>query len=106
MGCCPITKKVMQSAVMALDGHTYERQAIESWFSNHGTTSPITGRQLDSRLLVPNHAIRNIVRVFALSSAGFSFASSGATDVPRDVLDFVFGAIDGCSLARCAQVCN
>merc|ERR1719502_1682371 len=41
--CCPISKKVMSSAVLALDGHTCERQAIESWFGKHGNTSPVTG---------------------------------------------------------------
>ena len=41
MFVCPITKKVMQDPVMATDGYSYEKSAIEEWQKNHNT-SPTT----------------------------------------------------------------
>eukprot|EP01084_Bolivina_argentea_P114742 204225_1 len=32
---CPITKQIMQDPVMAFDGHSYERNAIESYLKIH-----------------------------------------------------------------------
>jgi len=34
---CPITQDVMREPVCTVDGHTYERIAIERWFVNHNT---------------------------------------------------------------------
>ncbi|KAK9814800.1 hypothetical protein WJX72_011673 [[Myrmecia] bisecta] len=51
--CCPITQVVVVDPVIAADGHTYERFAIESWFSSHNT-SPMTNEPVASRALVPN----------------------------------------------------
>ena len=36
------------------DGQTYERVQIEKWLSSH-STSPITGKELEHKTLVPNH---------------------------------------------------
>lgn len=57
---CPITLSVMRDPVIAEDGHSYERSAIEQWFgtSNH---SPKTGAPLRSTHLIPNHALRNTI---------------------------------------------
>jgi hypothetical protein len=60
---CPITLSVMRDPVIAEDGHSYERSAIEQWFgtSNH---SPKTGAPLRSTHLIPNHALRNTIEDF------------------------------------------
>ena len=55
---CPITQELMQDPVMATDGHTYERHAVERWFATR-LTSPKTGAALDLALLLPNHAMRH-----------------------------------------------
>ncbi len=57
---CPITLCVMTDPVLAMDGHTYERAAIERWLRAR-RTSPRTGAPLPSRQLVPNHAIRALI---------------------------------------------
>jgi hypothetical protein len=57
---CPITLCVMTDPVLAMDGHTYERAAIERWLRTR-RTSPRTGASLPSRQLVPNHAIRALI---------------------------------------------
>ena len=44
----------------AQDGHSYERAALEAWFRGHDT-SPRTGAALASKVLVPNHALRNSI---------------------------------------------
>ena len=55
---CPITQEVMQEPVIALDGHSYERVAIEQWFSSGRRTSPLTNAQMGSSHLTPNHTLR------------------------------------------------
>lgn len=62
---CPITMELMDDPVMAADGHTYERSAIERVFRN--TTyprSPVAGIVLESKHLIPNVAIRSMCREF------------------------------------------
>lgn len=51
----------MQDPVIAADGHTYERQAMEDWLTCHNT-SPVTGQQLHSLRLISNVAIRCAIR--------------------------------------------
>jgi len=61
---CPITQEVMDFPVMAADGHTYERDAIQEYFSRNKSVvrSPVTNQALPSLELIPNHAIRSMVR--------------------------------------------
>ena len=54
---CPITLSIMRDPVLAADGHTYEREAIEHWFSN-SNLSPKTGLRLTSTNLIENIALR------------------------------------------------
>ena len=56
---CPITQARMSDPVVALDGHTYERRAIEQWFSQGRLTSPVTNLRLPATTLVPNHALKS-----------------------------------------------
>ena len=44
---------------MAMDGHTYEREAIETWFRRHDT-SPMT-RAVIPPTLVPNVMARGLI---------------------------------------------
>ena len=60
---CPITYEVMTNPVVASDGHSYERAAIEYYYAQEGDrTSPLTRAQLEingGRLrLFPNIALR------------------------------------------------
>jgi len=55
---CPITLQPFVDPVLAEDGHTYERHAIEKWFiSKH--SSPVTNQHIGTRL-TPNHLARSI----------------------------------------------
>jgi hypothetical protein len=60
---CPITLELMRDPVFALDGHTYERAAIEDWFaqSKDGkSTSPKTRDEI-GRHLVPAHGTNALI---------------------------------------------
>lgn len=59
---CPISLVVMTDPVFTSDGHTYERKAIEQYFSLGRNISPMTGLPLPSQLLTPNIALRNIIQ--------------------------------------------
>ena len=50
----------MKEPVIAADGHTYERAAIEAWLL-HNSTSPVTGDSLLHMRLVPNILIRSLI---------------------------------------------
>jgi len=57
---CPLTKQIMSDPVIAADGFTYEREAIEQWFRSQNT-SPQTNLELPNTHLIPNHSLRSII---------------------------------------------
>jgi len=52
---------LMKDPVIAADGHTYERAAMQSWLALH-QTSPVTGAALSHAKLVPNVIIRGVIQ--------------------------------------------
>lgn len=58
---CPITLQLLEDCVLAGDGHTYERQAIVTWFSTGQTRSPVTNQQLEHQLLIPNYVLKKLI---------------------------------------------
>ena len=54
---CPITHELMRDPVVALDGHTYERDAITQWIATK-KRSPLTNEQLQAALVIPNITLR------------------------------------------------
>ncbi len=57
---CRLTRSIFIEPVLAMDGHTYEKTAIEDWLSKIGT-SPATGQPLFKEQLIPNLAVREII---------------------------------------------
>jgi len=57
----PVTFEVMQDPVSTVDGHTYERSAVEQWFAQGKDTSPLTNAVLGSTALTPNITLRNAI---------------------------------------------
>ena len=47
--------------MLAPDGHTYERAAIESWLREHPNSSPITGTEMPPGELRPNYTVRGLL---------------------------------------------
>ncbi|DBB07755.1 TPA: hypothetical protein ACH3X3_009173 [Trebouxia sp. C0006] len=52
--------KLMVEPVIAADGHTYERSAMEHWLQQNDT-SPVTHLPLPHKRLVPNVVIRSAI---------------------------------------------
>eukprot|EP00887_Chlorella_sp_A99_P005212 scaffold1.g5212.t1 len=59
---CPLTRVMLEDPVVAADGHTYERAAIEAWMRGHGH-SPVTGKPLPSFDLKPNLTVKALTRL-------------------------------------------
>lgn len=76
---CPITTEIIMDPVVAVDGHTYEREAIEKWFQGRDT-SPKTNEKLPSKILIPNRAIRSQIIDFIEHYQPPTNASSIETD--------------------------
>lgn len=59
---CPITYEVMKDPVVAADGYSYERRAIERYFRGPGNArSPMTGLPLPNKTVVPNQALKIMI---------------------------------------------
>ena len=58
---CPITLEQLKDPVVAADGLTYEREALQEWICKHRADqvvlSPATGAPLAHRELAPNTEI-------------------------------------------------
>lgn len=58
---CPIMQMPMSKPVIAADGHSYEKKAIERWLLTKNT-SPVTGKALAHAELTLNHNLRKLIR--------------------------------------------
>uniref|UniRef100_A0A7S1UFM5 U-box domain-containing protein n=1 Tax=Phaeomonas parva TaxID=124430 RepID=A0A7S1UFM5_9STRA len=67
---CPITGAPMCEPVVAADGHTYERSAMERWLRDHDT-SPLTGEVLPTKALFPNRTLAATNPPLAAAKAGY-----------------------------------
>ena len=50
----------MRDPVIASDGVSYERAALEAWVAEHGAVSPTT-RESIAADLIPNHMLRSLL---------------------------------------------
>jgi hypothetical protein len=67
---CPITCDVFIDPVVAADGSSYERTAIEDWLARGNTTSPMTNSPLAHTQLTPNRTLRaHVLRLAACDGA-------------------------------------
>ena len=60
---CPITQEIMFDPVVALDGRTYERKAIERWLEKN-SNSPMTKQPINDKTLRTNWTIRSAIERF------------------------------------------
>lgn len=63
---CPITHLIFFDPVIAKDGHTYERTAIEAWFKVN-TTSPITNEDINTDLIC-NFTMKSLVSEYLFTN--------------------------------------
>ena len=57
---CPITYELMREPVVASDGHTYEKSAIEKWLKT-SHTSPRNGDPIDGTI-IPNYNLKKLIQ--------------------------------------------
>ncbi|XP_072198622.1 WD repeat, SAM and U-box domain-containing protein 1 isoform X2 [Excalfactoria chinensis] len=55
---CPITRELMKDPVIAADGYSYEKEAMENWISSNRRSSPMTNLPLSSLVLTPNRTLK------------------------------------------------
>lgn len=55
---CPITGQLMKNPVITQNGQTYEKEAIEEWFTRK-KTDPLTRMEINTHL-IPNYSLRKI----------------------------------------------
>ena len=68
---CPITMEVMKDPVVASDGHSYERMAIEKYLKvTYHPKSPITGLPLGSQNLFDNQTLKTMIMDWKPGSQG------------------------------------
>lgn len=87
---CPITYEIMTDPVIGIDGHTYEKKAIESWLSK-SNKSPLTKQHMTVRDLVPNIALRNTIETYLMLNPNMikSFkpkANELSSEIKRNIL--------------------
>ena len=92
---CPILHAPFREPVVAEDGHTYERSAIEAWLRHSSKRgrgaaplSPLTGAPLRSKTLRPNHALRSL-----LAEASQGAPTVALDDEPSITAEPAFGAM-------------
>lgn len=57
---CSLTHRLMADPVLATDGHTYERTAIEQWLER-SDLSPTTKQPIPSKVVFPNHSLKSLI---------------------------------------------
>ncbi|KAF7235241.1 WD repeat, SAM and U-box domain-containing protein 1 [Varanus komodoensis] len=55
---CPITRELMKEPVIAADGYSYEKQAMENWIVKKRHSSPMTNLPLQKLVLIPNRSLK------------------------------------------------
>ena len=67
---CPLSHQIMTNPVQCLDGQTYERTAIEQWFVDRGSVSPITSQPLPNTQVFENIAIKTAIQQWRVTQQG------------------------------------
>jgi hypothetical protein len=97
---CPIGIELLKDPVVAADGHTYERDKIEAWFASpqfagRPVKSPMTNIQLDDTKLIPNHALKSVIRDAVDNKIASMRARERAASLPAEVDESV-GTVRTC----------
>lgn len=61
---CPITQQTMSDPVVAADGYSYERHAMQQWLAGGKEISPMTGKPLEHKSLVPNRTLQLLIQKY------------------------------------------
>eukprot|EP01083_Nonionella_stella_P081394 224187_1 len=64
---CPISKNIMNEAVMAADGRIYDRINMETWMETHDV-SPVSGKRLRHTELMPFNPLTNEISAWKMKN--------------------------------------
>ena len=67
---------MVQPVLCVGDGHSYEQAAIVRWLQTR-STSPVTGQQLATADLLPNHALRQMIQAAGRQQHALGAAAQG-----------------------------
>ncbi len=62
--CECVMQGLMKDPVVAADGQTYERAAIQEWLDRGNRSSPMSGAQLEHTSLTPNYNLRSQIHAW------------------------------------------
>jgi len=65
---CPISLEIMVDPVTISSGQTYDRCSILKWFKLGNLVCPKTGQKLESLDLVPNLALKRVIKSYCLET--------------------------------------
>ena len=78
----------MREPVLATDGHTYEKSAINFWFESGRTCSPKTNKEI-STTLIPNYNLKSLIEDYqSKQTIQDKFKNGLSTDI--DLLNLIF----------------
>ncbi|KAK4848283.1 hypothetical protein QYF36_011240 [Acer negundo] len=81
---CPITREVMVDPVETSSGQTFERSAIEKWFSAGNKLCPLTMTLLDTSILRPNKTLRQSIEEWKDRNTIITIASMKSKLISED----------------------
>jgi len=86
---CRITLETMKNPVVADDGQTYEKSAIEAHFAANGLISPLTRQALTDNRLIPNQALKRMIKEWQPGSRAGPSQLDGrpATEIAQRIRD-------------------
>lgn len=89
--CCPITLELMKDPVMAKDGRTYERTAIQKWFNARRPVykSPMTNVRLSSSEVIDNNDLRSEIKEWLQRKPECVATAANTTSTPLQSGDVV-----------------
>ena len=77
---CPISYEVMTDPVILADGFTYERAVIQQWLASTNR-SPMTNQELEHRGMIPNRALRDVIRGVVGERGSMAVAGAGGGSI-------------------------
>jgi len=88
---CPLTKEIMSDPVMAFDRNTYEREAIEKYLEEQGS-SPVTGEKAYTFNVYSHRQLKQEIQGYCASKKSGSpiegvYASGSSNDGSNDTVD-------------------
>jgi hypothetical protein len=107
---CPITLSCMTDPCITSDGISYERAAIATWLKDHDT-DPLTGLQLQNKVLISNITLRRAIQDFKANCVIPTVVSESETnlrisDGQTCILSFYFDLSNTTALALMQFIAN